>query len=666
MAELPKPAETGDQAGRARSAIAYRPDIDGLRCIAVTAVVMFHAGLAGIPGGFVGVDIFFVISGFLIGGQVYREAHAQGFSFLAFYARRLRRIMPALLFLLLVMTVLGAVMMTPAEFRDFGKEAVPTIFGLSNILYYMGGGYFAQTADYNSLLMTWSLGIEEQFYVIFPIVILILRKARIRILKTLCLLSALSFIGSLVLTEQAQKAAFYLLPTRAWELGLGTILAIWLDRRVSGDFARARAEGAAMIGVALLAFGIVGYRDAIAFPGVFAAIPVMGTALLIAARGSTINRQLLSWRPVVFVGQVSYSWYLWHWPLFYYFRLLRDQGVAGPGPWLSIIVSFGFAVLSWRFIEQPFRRRVLAQKTVVCRYAVAATVAAGCLFAIFAGNGLVDRLSPRAQVLAEQARIARQNPCLARYGETTLSRLPACVPAAAPGQVERLLVIGDSHASAMAAGFEAIARREGLAFGELTKSSCLPLIGYAVPAPERPGHHEECLAFQREAFAYVRAHPEIRIVVLGGYWASGKDRLPEVEASDGSRLALADALTRTIARLHDLGRKVVIVHDTPAFGFDPYARVIGAMMPGRGAVVRATAGGHGAFAAVPQPDSSRSMIASVARRVPETLAMDPWRGLCAGERCAFRDDQRLYYFDQQHLTREGAIVAVRGELAFPR
>jgi len=635
---------------------AYRPDIDGMRAIAVLAVVVFHAGFPGLLGGFIGVDVFFVISGYLIGGQVFREAVVREFRFSRFYARRVRRILPALYALLAVVFGLGALLLTPLELRELGKEAFAATFGASNLLFYTAGGYFDPASDHLPLLMSWSLGVEEQFYIIFPILVLLCLRIRPQwFMPILALGTLFSFAGSIGLTHLDPKAAFYLLPTRAWELGLGAILA--LSERRSSPWAPPRpvAEVAAVAAVAALAAGMALYRPTIAFPGWYALIPTLAAAILIVTPGSLFNRKVLSWAPFVFIGKISYSWYLWHWPLFFLNRVLAPGGKGLP-PLALLILSLVPAVASWRWVEQPFRRRILGDRAVLVRYGVAATLIALPALLFFMTDGWPSRFSPAVRQMSRTVSEAKADPCLAPYGAVAPSNPATCLPASAG---PRVLVLGDSHGSAIAPGFKALAAREGYGFGQITKSSCPPLWGFAREVPGRLGHLAQCQAFQGEAFAYVERHPEIQVVVLAGYWSSGM----VLTDGQGADVPLDVALSDTIGRLTAAKRRVIVVDDVPTFRFDPYGRVVGDMIPARAAAQRWFARTPGVFAARHDEifdDPAASILRSAANGRPGVAFFDTKSRLCASEGCRYGAPGKLYYFDFQHLTTAGAKAATEG------
>ena len=635
---------------------AYRPDIDGLRAIAVLAVVVFHAGFHGLLGGFIGVDVFFVISGYLIGGQVFREAVAGEFRFSRFYARRVRRILPALYVLLTILFGLGALLLTPLELRELGKEAFAAVFGASNLLFYTAGGYFDPASDHLPLLMSWSLGVEEQFYIVFPILVLLCLRIRPRLFMPILILgTVVSFAGSIALTHLNPKAAFYLLPTRAWELGLGAILALSERRANTWTIPRPIADLAAIAAVAALVAAMALYQPTYAFPGWYVLIPTVATAILIAAPGSLFNRQVLSWSPFVFVGKISYSWYLWHWPLFFLNRILAPDGKGLP-PFALLVLSLVPAVASWRWVEQPFRRRVLGEKAVLARYGAVAVLIALPALLFFLTDGWPGRFSPAVRQMSRTVSEARADPCLAPYGAVSPQNPATCLPAFAG---RRVLVLGDSHGGAIAPAFKALAAREGFGFGQITKSSCPPLWGFAREVPGRTGHLAQCQTFQREAFAYVERHPEIEVVVLASYWPSDMT----LTDGKGATVPLAGALDATVARLTAAGRRVVLVDDVPSFRFDPYSRVVGDMIPARAAAQRWFARTPGVFAAHGEEifeDPATPLLRSIANARPGVTFFDTKARLCGQEGCRYGAPDTLYYFDFQHLTATGAGAATEG------
>ncbi|HUN60361.1 MAG TPA: acyltransferase family protein [Candidatus Sulfotelmatobacter sp.] len=351
-----------------RTALKYRADIDGLRAVAVLSVLAFHIRLHGIQGGFVGVDVFFVISGYLISSIVFTEIAESRYSIIGFYERRIRRIFPALFAMLAVFSVLAAVYLLPAELVGYSKSMLAATASASNFYFWRHSGYFDMPTSY-PLLHTWSLAVEEQFYILFPLFLLLVRKlfpTRLRVSVTF--LFFVSLVASAVVVSQNRETAFYMPYTRAWELLLGTILSLGLFPRLGVAWQRNVVTFAGMV---LIAISIFFYSEQTLFPGLSALAPCVGSALIIGAgeSGSSLIGKLLSWRPIVFIGLISYSLYLWHWPII----VLQQMGVfVGESAIAShriaallpehrlnmlveVVLSFIAAILSWRFVERPFR-----------------------------------------------------------------------------------------------------------------------------------------------------------------------------------------------------------------------------------------------------------------------------------------------------------------------
>jgi peptidoglycan/LPS O-acetylase OafA/YrhL len=332
----------------------YRLDIDGLRSIAILSVVLFHAGISRFSGGFTGVDIFFVISGYLIGGHIFSEIHSNTFSFLRFYQRRAKRILPAFYLVLAFILLAALVLMSPYEAHQVGYNAIAATLSGTNILLWKINGYFDTTTRVNPLLMTWSLGVEEQFYAVIPVLMIVL--ARIRknwMLPTVlcaCLVSLL--ISQLELASHA-RFVFYMLPARAWELGAGVALAVFELSRKRITLTKQTILIVSLSGLTLMLVPVFLLSEHTPFPGVAALPSVLGTVLLLATPASWINRRLLSMAPFVFIGRVSYSWYLWHWPMLALMRLLHagsTNELSIRDALLTVAAAFCLSVVSYYWL----------------------------------------------------------------------------------------------------------------------------------------------------------------------------------------------------------------------------------------------------------------------------------------------------------------------------
>ena len=334
----------------------YRREVDGLRALAVLPVILFHAGFPVFAGGFVGVDIFFVISGYLITGILIRELDAGQFSLLNFYERRARRILPALFVVMLACIPFAWAVMLPSEMKDFAQSFAAAALSVSNILFWLESGYFDQAAELKPLLHTWSLGVEEQFYILFPpFLALLWRFGRTRPFLVLGGLGVLSLIVADWASYRFPSANFYLLPFRGWELIAGGLCALW---QVRAPAASPRLGWLGLLGLALIAGSILGMDEQTRFPSLWGLIPVGGTCLiLLFADRHSLTGRLLGWAPFVGIGLISYSAYLWHQPLLAFGRLWSTDPLSVPALLALSAASLPLAWVTWRYVETPFRKR---------------------------------------------------------------------------------------------------------------------------------------------------------------------------------------------------------------------------------------------------------------------------------------------------------------------
>jgi len=648
----------------------YRSDIDGLRAVAVTAVVFYHAGLPWLSGGFVGVDVFYVISGFLITGLIEPDIAARKFSFAKFYARRTKRILPALFLILLVACGLACLLLGPAELASFARSAVAATFGLSNLYYYSSNNYFTAAAAYQPLLMTWSLGVEEQFYLVYPLLLTLL--ARLPRSRQLLVLSAITLtsIGiSAWSTRTHPTAAFYLLPSRAWELGVGCLLALTWDEVQALLRRPYLADGLGVAGAAMVLAAIACFGETTDFPGWAALLPVAGTALLVATPSGLVNRLLLSSRPAVFVGLLSYSWYLWHWPLMSFARIVSSRPLHPAVPSLLALLALAAAYASWRWVERPFRASRSADAVVLARNAcVAAGVAA--IAAVFAvTHGLPNRFNAQERAEATRATALAADPCLVLVGDTP-NRSHVCMPSGSG--TPAMALIGDSHAAVFRQTLAAdtAGRYRLLA---LLKASCPPLLGVALSMPKNPLFRRDCLAFMRAAFDAVAADGDVSTVVLAGYWSlpfdeenAGlrlvrADEAPAATTPSDSRANFAVGLAAALDRLAAAGKRIILVEDPPGLRFNPLRQLMADEIGLRGRLSDVVAGKFprsGGLVDRAAMTASDSFTASILRRTaaayPRVEILDPAEVLCAADRCRYAEGERLLYSDERHLTNAGA------------
>ena len=337
----------------------YRREIAGLRAIAVLPVIWFHSGFSGVPGGFLGVDVFFVISGFLITSILLREIDDGSFSMIGFYERRARRILPALFLVVLATIPFAWVWMYPSTFADYARSIAAIVLFISNVHFWETAGYFGVEAIQKPLLHTWSLAVEEQYYLIFPWLLILLRRGGWRVqVIALSVLAVLSLLLSEWGWRNEPEVNFYFTFSRFWELLAGSIaavLAFYHPLQKNGLLG--------LTGLLLILGSMLGFSEATPVPSVYVLIPVIGSVLvLLYAQADTLVARFLSLRLMVGIGLVSYSAYLWHHPLFSFAHIANPNGQHPALMVFLMVLTFALATLSWRYVEQPFRRK----KTVCC------------------------------------------------------------------------------------------------------------------------------------------------------------------------------------------------------------------------------------------------------------------------------------------------------------
>jgi peptidoglycan/LPS O-acetylase OafA/YrhL len=351
----------------------YRGEIDGLRALAVLPVIFFHAGFAPFQGGFVGVDVFFVISGYLITSLIFTEKEAGTFSLVAFYERRARRILPALFLVMAACVPFAWMWMLQSEFEDFGRSLVAASLFSSNILFWQQSGYFDTAAELKPLLHTWSLGVEEQYYLLFPLFILgVWRLGRKAIIVMLAVVAAASLAAAQWGAFHKPGFTYFMLPTRGWELLIGSFVALYLHQREQNGRPIKGSDAGGAAGLALLAASVLLFDKHTPFPSLLALLPTVGTALMIMfVTPSTIFGRLLGSRWLVGVGLISYGAYLWHVPLFVFARQRTLEKPSGALLLVLTVAAFAIAYLSWRWVEQPFRSKSTVPRKAVLPFAVA-------------------------------------------------------------------------------------------------------------------------------------------------------------------------------------------------------------------------------------------------------------------------------------------------------
>lgn len=497
----------------------YRPDVDGLRAVAVLLVLNFHAFPDAVPGGFVGVDVFFVISGFLITGIIVRELELGGFGLLAFYNRRIRRIFPALIVVLCASLALGWFWMLPAAFAQLGSDTFASAAFLANIALLLQSGYFDIESARKPLLHLWSLGIEEQFYLVWPLLLMLAARLRRSIIMVAALLGLGSFALNVAMIRSDPAATFYLPFTRAFELLAGAALACgWINV----DHAGRASDRRAWCGVALIAAAVALLDSQRAFPGWWALLPVAGTALLLSSPAAWVNRVVLASRPMVWIGLISYPLYLWHWPLLVFGAMIKFNPLTLLERELILALSVLLAWATYRYVERPFRFGVVSRRKMLGLGAAMAMIAAAGAVVV-SGRGFDFRLPPEIRAMAgvqKENLKWRVHECLLDLSRET-NFADDCVER---DRRPLVLIWGDSTAGALLPGLREAQEQRDFAIAQLTSSSCIPALGADIAGVPN------CRAMNDKVLSLVK---EIKpdIIVLHGTWEQHLDNLAQTVAA---------------------------------------------------------------------------------------------------------------------------------------
>ena len=558
-------------------AMQYRADIDGLRSLAIVPIVLFHAGFSLFSGGFVGVDIFFVISGYLITSIIAKEIRGGQFDLWRFYERRIRRIFPALIVMLLFSGVAGWLLLFPLDLQAFGQSMVASTGFVANISFWLQSGYFDTASDLKPLLHTWSLAVEEQFYLFFPLVLLVTIRASRDPRRIVWILLLLSFALSLFGVSRNPDATFYLIPTRAWELLIGSVLALDAVPIVKNHTAREMLAG---LGLGLILVPVFAYSSQTPFPGLSALWPCLGTALIIRSGGAQLPptrvARLLMLRGVVLIGLMSYSLYLWHWPIMVFSHHWLLEKPDSTGKILLVAASVLAAFASWLLVEKPARHHAggLSRNHVFGLAGAAALLCIG-IGGVFWHNGFVSRYPDALQSLL---RIHEQQTkgfigLQATVGGQKREGLPdGGFVVGGAGQQPQIAIWGDSHVGAILNGVIGAAQPDkapGISVFAL--GGCRPIVDVYLAYEASTACHDH----NQAVLAYLLKGPERKVVLVsrwpialfGDVRATGKgDGLGSLAVRPATYLDEAQAieafslhLGRTIDALTQAGKQVVVV-----------------------------------------------------------------------------------------------------------
>ncbi|MDD5028367.1 MAG: acyltransferase family protein [Rhodoferax sp.] len=649
----------------------YRPDIDGLRALAIVAVVIFHAFPHFLPSGFIGVDVFFVISGYLITSIILKAQSGTGFSLLDFYIRRIQRIFPALIVVLVFCLVAGWFVLVAEEYQSLGKHVAAGAVYISNFVLKAESGYFNVASELKPLLHLWSLSIEEQFYLVWPLLLILALRSNINPLTAIVLMLAISFLLNIVYIERLPTHVFYLPISRSWELLIGSILAyINLYKRYKFDQiaskilpCSAHKTGSqvsnvfALAGAALIILSMVGLNKGDKFPGWWALLPTIGTFFLIAAgEVAWLNSRILASKPFVFIGLISYPLYLWHWPLLSFARIV-ETGTPSALIRLGVVTLSGLlAWATYRLIETRFR---FQEHWVFAAGLFAALIMTGIIgYQVYMQEGYAER-HPQEERLAsnfawDKQGWNHQKACTERFGEDfqqycqihDVNRLPT------------VLLIGDSNANHFFPGLLKMYTKSDENLLNLGQGACPPFLGVDVALEPGNIHCEKTID---KALSYALDTKSVHTVVLSMliYTKPINEKLFSMSYRHNSAIIeplkiLEDAMRVTLSRLTSADKRVIFIMSIPILDFNPETcinyrpwRITSAQLK--------TPCSMSKIEADKLSRNFRSMVNRVLQNFPKVTLWDSSRELCDEVSCYAMRDGILLYRDTSHLNEAGSL-----------
>jgi peptidoglycan/LPS O-acetylase OafA/YrhL len=654
---------------KTRSVNVYWPEVDGLRAVAVSLVVLFHSGLCGklFSGGFIGVDVFFVISGYLITKGIQDNLVSDRFSFIDFYYRRVRRIAPAYLFMMCAVVVFAYILIPPTELANFAKTIASSSVFYSNIQLYHNSGYFSDDAKFNPLLHTWSLSVEEQFYLIWPACAFLVFKLSRQFFRDFLLFCVAGMIVSLVwseiLTRSDIPAAFYLPMSRAWELLLGAIVCNPIVKNLIGAVSTKTINIAIIVGLASVLTAALSFGPFTPIPGLNALLPCIGSVLiLIASARTSFTGIALRNPPLVAIGRISYSLYLWHWPVFVFLRYYFDSNLPIAAALGGIVLSVILATISWKYVETPARRIPAAKLSP--QYVILAGIAGAMFFVAIGTLGYVTRgfawrgnpTSPALAIAMNAQQRFMESPCLNSKALLKTDHASQCnLGAYAPAARYEAVLWGDSHAAQFAPAIAAWGKSNHVLISQRTRAGCAPLPGWGIWPPHEG--HSKCSESNLAVLDEIERNPRIKLVVLSARWEShfnGHDRV----SPDGQIVSIGAARENVIAALHQtliklFSRNVVVVLLGPV-PLLPYNLTD---CINRSLFLRRSADHCARFEADEakqvDADVTRALLAAVDDK-SNLVLIRPFTTLCDQSLCTTIDHNGLLFLDSNHLSPAGA------------
>jgi peptidoglycan/LPS O-acetylase OafA/YrhL len=630
----------------------YRREVDGLRALAVLPVILFHAGVDWMRGGYIGVDIFFVISGYLITTILLNELEAGTFSVVRFYERRARRILPALFLVIAVCLPFASLWLLPTDMKEFSQSLMAVALFGSNILFWRQSNYFDGDTDLKPLLHTWSLAVEEQFYLVFPLLLMLMWKLKLGRRAMVGLLVAIA-LGSLAVAQWGvlhhPEASFYLLPSRWWELAAGAIVACHFAQREPKPTRPVLDQSLSLVGFAMVVGSLLGFNRDVPHPSVYTVVPIVGTVLiLLHAWPTTLVGRWLGGRVPVAIGLISYSAYLWHHVLF---SLARNRALSEPGrPALLglAVLTLPLAYLSWRFVEQPFRHKCTVDRRMVFQLAAAGTAAliAFGLAGVLTG-GYLYRADYRDVTASIEHRL-RVNRGLNMQCENYFTLSKDCRTADDP----ELILWGDSYAMHLAPGL--LASNPSLKMVQATKSQCGPIIGGApVNRKCTQDWAQGCIDSNDKVIEYIKATKSLKYAVLSSPFSQYINDEWLLLTRDGQLLRPQEhALTMFKQTLHTLRELGItpIVFSPPPIGGDNVGRCLGKALLFHEDPALCNVSSHAVSA---KQQRVRDFLSEVERDA-DVVWLN--KALCNDETCRSSIEDTFIYRDAGHLSHEGSAL----------
>lgn len=612
----------------------YRKDIQGLRAIAVVSVLLFHAFPEHVSGGFVGVDIFFVISGFLISSILYRDMQTGRYSLAEFYRKRIRRLFPALFVILIVTLSVGFAVLPATEYRELARNAVSSTLFLSNVDFYLLSGYFSRMAELKPLLHTWSLAVEEQFYIAFPPLLwLVHRYAQRFLIPFVLLVFGFSLLLAQVMLPRDPALVFYLSPFRGFEILAGVLVAlIALPSIFSSRTAR---DIFTTLGLLMTLAAVMTYSPEMQFPGAVALLPTIGTALvLLAGRGGGSHAgRLISLPPFMFFGAISYSLYLWHWPILSYLRILTPTETP-PLPMTvgATALAILTGALSYQFVEKPFMYRDIRSAPFLRAGLAGMIVICGIALGIRLADGLPARFSPEVTHLfaGSQDYSPERKRCHRMSGELAYDR--TCVIGTL-GVEPNLIIFGDSHGVELAYALAERLTPIGRSLRPITSSQCPPLLGPAF---------DECGAFNQRMLSAIAADPAVDTVILAMNAEAHLEKY-DLDTLKAGYAAVLDLLGKA-------DKKVFVITQIPNINLDApsaagYARLRGTDPT---LIGRQRTG-------LEETTARWSATQTALAEAHGFIVFDPIPSLCTPTLCPIVDEAgNVLYFNPTHISVAGA------------